>query len=179
MKILVLGGSKSGKSHIAQEITDSLAQGGTKYYWATMEPVDEEDSARIEKHITDRDGWGFETIECGRNICSKLPVDKNSSVLFDSVTALLANEMFAGDTPDINAHERVVSDLIELSDNLKNIVCVCDEIFRDGFCFDEITEQYRYSLALICRKLAEVFDAVYEVSCGIITVRKGRLLLKL
>ena len=86
MKILVLGGSKSGKSHIAQEITDSLAQGGTKYYWATMEPVDEEDSARIEKHITDRDGWGFETIECGRNICSKLPVDKNSSVLFDCNT---------------------------------------------------------------------------------------------
>ena len=38
MRILLIGGSKSGKSHLAQQLCRSL--GGPLVYWATMEPVD-------------------------------------------------------------------------------------------------------------------------------------------
>ena len=51
MKILIIGGSKSGKSRLAQRVVKTLAQGGPMVYWATMEPVDGEDRLRIEKHI--------------------------------------------------------------------------------------------------------------------------------
>lgn len=93
MRILLVGGSKSGKSHLAQELCRKL--GGKLYYWATMEPTDLEDLGRIERHVLDRDGWGFTTVECGRYLRDALPhIQPDSTVLFDSVTAYLANEMF-------------------------------------------------------------------------------------
>ena len=96
MTYLFIGGSKSGKSHLAQQLCRDL--GGPLVYWATMEPVDGEDRARIENHLRDRDGWGFETLEAARSLPAafdRLP--KNATVLFDSATALLANEMFRPD----------------------------------------------------------------------------------
>ena len=47
MNILLIGGSKSGKSHLAQELCRAL--GGPMIYWATMEPTDEEDRERIRR----------------------------------------------------------------------------------------------------------------------------------
>ncbi len=97
MRILIIGGSKSGKSRLAQRVVKTLAQGGPMVYWATMEPVDGEDRLRIEKHIRDREGWGFETVERGCDIAAEpLPCPANASVLFDSVTALVTNERFGG-----------------------------------------------------------------------------------
>ena len=92
MKILIVGGSKSGKSMAAQRIA---ARGSCPaYYWATMEPSDSEDEKRIARHLEARAGWGFETIECGRNTSAFSASVRGGCVLFDSVTALLANEMF-------------------------------------------------------------------------------------
>ena len=68
MKVLVIGGSKSGKSDFSQEIALSLAQGKKHYYVATMISSGKEDDDRIRRHIADRDGMGFETVECFRNI---------------------------------------------------------------------------------------------------------------
>ena len=61
MRILLIGGSKSGKSTMGQRLTRTFAAGAPMYYWATMEPTDEEDLARIARHLKDREGWGFET----------------------------------------------------------------------------------------------------------------------
>lgn len=61
MRILLIGGSKSGKSTMGQRLTRAFAAGAPMYYWATMEPTDEEDLARIARHLKDREGWGFET----------------------------------------------------------------------------------------------------------------------
>lgn len=73
------------------------------YYWATMEPTDEEDLARIARHLKDREGWGFETIERGRDLLPALErIDPAGAVLFDSITAQLACEMF-GETIDKTA----------------------------------------------------------------------------
>ena len=184
MKILLLGASKSGKSMFAQKLIKAFSDvdGSTPYYWATMEPADGEDAERIKKHLEDRSGWGFETLGCAKNIASALPqLEGESSVLFDSITALAANEMFGTvssgylQTPDAEAGERVMFELLQLADCAKNAVFVCDEVFGDGKIYDDLTETYRRTLAHICRVLAEECDAVCEVVCGVPMLRKGAL----
>ena len=68
MRLLFIGGCKSGKSSAAQRIAKLLGENAPLYYWATMEPHDDEDLARIRRHIADRDGWGFTTVERARDL---------------------------------------------------------------------------------------------------------------
>ena len=175
MTYLLIGGSKSGKSHLAQQLCRSL--GGPLVYWATMEPVDGEDRARIENHLRDREGWGFETLEAARDLPAafdRLPAD--ATVLFDSATALLANEMFRPDgTMDKDAGARSAQELLALAQSCRHLVCVCDDIFRDGAAYDEWTERYRSGLARVCRTLAAEFDTVCEVTAGLPHLWKGEL----
>ena len=173
MRILLLGGSKSGKSHLAQELCRKLAEGGPMSDWATMEPVDGEDRARIRRHVADRAGWGFTTLERGRDLRPAADWVKDATVLLDSVTAALGNEMFTADGVDADAAARLAGDLTYISRHCRHFVCVCDEIWRDGWFFDETTEAYRRGLAMICRTLAAEFDAVYEVTAGLVHVWKG------
>ena len=95
MTCFISGGAKNGKSTFAQELAVALSWGGKRYYIATMIPTDEEDRERIRRHIADRDGLNFITVECGRNILSCLEkTDPNGTFLLDSATALLMNELF-------------------------------------------------------------------------------------
>ena len=149
MRILLIGGSKSGKSTMGQRLTRAFAAGAPMYYWATMEPTDEEDLARIARHLKDREGWGFETIERGRDLLPALErIDPAGAVLFDSITAQLACEMF-GETIDKTAPARAGEELLTVSR------------------FDEWTELYRAGLAQICRRLAAEFDVVCEMTAGV------------
>ena len=68
MKAFISGGAKNGKTTLGQDLAVYLAAGGTHYYVATMISADAEDDERIRRHIADRAGLGFETIECPRHI---------------------------------------------------------------------------------------------------------------
>ena len=125
MNIFISGGCKNGKSYYAQKLArDMAAKAGLPlYYLATMIPKDGEDRARIKRHLSERDGWGFDTIEQGTDICKCLSggktlsgkaVDSRGVFLLDSVTALLSNEMFLSDgtfVPDAPA--KVAGDLTD------------------------------------------------------------------
>ena len=174
MRILLVGGSKSGKSSLAQKIAIKLSGGGPVCYWAAMEPADAEDDERILKHIKDREGMGFTTLERGRDLLSGGLPSKETTVLFDSVTALLANEMF-GSGFDPEAYQNALCELLALSQSCKNFVCVADELFRDGKTYDDAAERYRRGLAFVLRGLAEEFDSAAEVICGIPKLYKGGL----
>ena len=54
MRILLIGGGKSGKSTMAQRLAAALSGDAPRYYWATMTPHDDEDLARIRRHVADR-----------------------------------------------------------------------------------------------------------------------------
>ena len=96
MTYFLSGGSKSGKSMLAQKIAKALP--APHYYLATLRPTDAEDRAIVARHLQERDGWGFTTLECERGILSALELaPENGTFLLDSVTALLANEMFHPD----------------------------------------------------------------------------------
>ncbi len=191
MNVFVSGGCKNGKSYFAQRLAKEMAEEKNLplYYVATMRPTDEEDEARIRRHIEDRDGWGFVTIEQAEDICKALEQcgtaenRETESIanrrcegvfLLDSVTALLSNEMFASDGsihPEAGA--KVAEDLKRFAELTGNTVFVSDYIYSESRLFDELTEKYRESLALCDRTLAAACEQVYEVTYGIAKSHKN------
>ena len=174
MSTYISGGCKNGKSFYAQRVAKA---GGTPlYYIATMIPHDDEDLARIRRHRQERAGWGFETLECGRDILACLEgADVHGAFLLDSVTALLSNEMFADSGMDESAPERIADALEAFVRRAPNTVLVSDFIFSDAMLYDEWTEAYRRGLATIDRCLAAACDNVIEVVTGQFIVHKGAL----
>ena len=179
MTVLITGGAKNGKSLLAQDLTLQLAKGGRHYYVATMIPSDAEDDRRIVRHLEERAGLGFETIECGRNILSCLEeTEPGAAFLLDSVTALLMNELFpdpASPEMDREAPERVARQMVAFAQAVDNAVIVSDAIYADAALYDEVTETYRKGLAKVDRALAAVCDTVLEIVAGNIIIHKGGL----
>lgn len=172
MNYLISGGAKNGKSMHAQLLAKNMAteMGVPLYYVATMNPVDEEDRNRIKRHVEDRDGWGFETLEYPYNIKAIIDneeVNLNGVFLVDSTTALLANEMFPeGKAVNSSAGEKLAEDLVYFAKNTGNTIFVSDYIYSDARDFDKLTLTYRKNLALIDRELSRVCDKVIEFSYG-------------
>ncbi|MBQ8509468.1 MAG: bifunctional adenosylcobinamide kinase/adenosylcobinamide-phosphate guanylyltransferase [Clostridia bacterium] len=179
MNVLISGGCKNGKSGFAQDIAVKLSGNGKRYYVATMIPYDGEDRSRIARHIEDRAGMGFETLEIGRDIASCLDgAESDSTFLVDSITALLLNELFPethnGDA-DPEAAERCRSGLLKLAASAGNAVFVTDYIYSDAIRYDSFTENYRAALASLDRALAEVCETVIELCAGNVIFHKGGL----
>ena len=176
MKIFISGGCKNGKSYYAQHLAKAQ-QTHAMYYIATMRSADSEDDERIVRHRKERDGWGFTTIEQPvdvENILQKC--EHNGSFLLDSLTAILANEMFL--PPDYavneNAAGKIIDGLSQIMINIDNIVIVSDYIYSDAAIYDTFTEKYKKSLAEIDRMTAKNCDVVLEVAYTNIIVHKGK-----
>ena len=193
MNVLISGGCKNGKSYYAQKLARDRARelGKPLYYIATMIPRDEEDRARIRRHLAERDGWGFETLEQPTDLTALLEdpqVDKSGVFLLDSVTAILENEMFrrvetaetvgqnaeTAETTetteffyDETARDRVKADMTAFAKATGNTVFVSDGIYGDLGEYSESTEDYRKALAAVDRALAETCDQVIEITYGI------------
>ena len=179
MTYFISGGAKSGKSTLAQNLTVSLSGGGKHYYVATMISTGAEDDDRIRRHIADRDGMGFETVECFKNIMDCLQTaDKGGVFLVDSVTALVQNALFPIEKNyemDPEAAERCANELVEFAHTVRHAVFVSDYIYSDADRYSESTEAYRKCLAGVDHRLAQVCDTVIEVSAGQPIIHKGEL----
>ena len=164
MNVFIGGGCKNGKSHYAQELAKKMSEesGTPLYYVATMISTGREDDRRIANHVKDRAGMGFITLEQPTNLCNiaaRSDVEMRGTFLLDSITALLQNEMFklSGEyCPD--AGEKVCADLRRFAGLVGNSVMVSDYIYSDGGNYDEMTENYRRSLAMCDRCAAEVYS---------------------
>jgi len=180
MKVFISGGCKNGKSFYAQRLAKDAAERDLSvshplYYVATMKSVDAEDDERIARHKQERAGWGFTTVEQPERIEEILDsCDICGSFLLDSLTALLAEEMFSRDgRVDENAADRVSLGLARVLNEINNIVIVSDYIYSDAEIFDPLTELYRKSLAKLDRTVARLCDVVIEVAYAGVAVHKG------
>ena len=117
MRILITGGSKSGKSRLAERTAEALAANGPCYYLATMIPKDEEDRKRILTHQVQRAGKPFVTVECRGALPGN--ADPTGTYLLDSTTALLAAAMFGAESflYDPDAPERLIREIRSFSEN--------------------------------------------------------------
>ena len=179
MTVLISGGAKNGKSTLAQDLAVELAAGGKHYYVATMISTGAEDDERIRRHIADRDGMGFETVECFTDIMDCLKTaDADAVFLVDSVTALVQNAMFPVERNyemDTDAAIHCGESLVKFARTVRHAVFVSDYIYSDAQRYDQSTEEYRRCLAAVDRRLAAVCDTVVEVSAGQRIVHKGKL----
>ena len=181
MTVFLSGGAKCGKSSLAQDLAVALAQGGRHYYVATMIPTGAEDDERIRRHLADRAGMGFETVECFRNIMDCLKIaDQEGVFLVDSVTSLIQNALFPVEKNyelDLEGAHRCADELVEFAGTVRHAVFVSDYIYSDAKQYSESTEMYRKCLADIDRRLAKVCDTVIEVAAGQPIIYKGELCL--
>ena len=180
MKIMISGGCKNEKSSHAQRLAKKMQYNNKSlYYIATMIPTDIEDDERILRHKKEREGLEFKTIEANRDITNCVKnYDMSDVFLLDSVTALLANEMFKeNEQVNLNAHVEITKDLIKIVKKMENIVIVTDYIHSDAFKYDLLTEEFRKGLAYIGMALAKICDVVLEACYANFIVHKGHKLL--
>ena len=171
MTTLITGGSKCGKSRLAERILSGFA--GRKIYIATMKPYGDEERRIIARHILQRQGKGFETLECYTDI-RDADVPEGSAVLLECVGNLLANEMFTEGGMTYPS-EKIVSGLRELSRRTKMLVIVTNQVGSDGVRYEEGTAAYIAEMGKVNCGIAAFADNVIECVYGIPLPLKGEL----
>lgn len=174
MIILIIGGSKSQKSSYGEYFASKLSNGENLYYLATMNPYDLEDLKRIDEHIKNRSKYNFKTIEQKRNLKDISNKFLNTdTILLDSITSLVTNEMFYEDKFIEKVEEKIIDEIIEISKKVKNLVIVSDYVFSDGILYDKYTEAFRSSIGKINIALVKLSDIVLESCYGNLIYHKG------
>ena len=166
MRHLVTGGSGSGKSAYAEQCI--LDFGGTRrVYIATMQPFGAEGQARIARHRKMRAAKKFSTIECYTNL-KEVELEPGSDVLLECMSNLTANEIFdPSGAGKARTEEEILAGVSRLANQARNLVLVTNEIFSDGYRYEEETMEYQRILGNINVRLAEMADCVTEVVYGI------------
>ena len=164
--VVVIGGSGSGKSAYAEQCI--LDFGGTRrVYIATMQPFGAEGQARIARHRKMRAAKKFSTIECYTNL-KEVELEPGSDVLLECMSNLTANEIFdPSGAGKARAEEEILAGVSRLAHQARNLVLVTNEIFSDGYRYEEETMEYQRILGNINVRLAEMADCVTEVVYGI------------
>ena len=168
MITLVSGGAASGKSEYAENISMSR-KNGTLIYIATMMPYDSECYKKIERHREMRKEKGFLTLECPYDLKSIKckDISKDSTILLECISNLLANEMYDQNRCRENAVLEIVDGIRSLKGKCENLVIVTNEIFSDGNKYDKDTEEYIKNLGIINKELLHIADEVIEIVYGI------------
>ena len=171
MTTLVTGGSKCGKSSLAEKLLDRFD--GKKIYIATMQPFGEEALEAISRHRKMREQKGFGTIEKYTDI-QDISLDNCSAVLLECVGNLCANEMFSEDGMCYPV-DKIVSGIKRLSDSAAELVIVTNQVGSDGIDYAEGTAEYIRLLGEVNRRIAEFADNVIECVYGVPIVLKGAI----
>jgi nicotinate-nucleotide--dimethylbenzimidazole phosphoribosyltransferase len=153
---LVLGGTRSGKSAVAEEL--AARHGAPVTYVATMDPMGDPDlAARVAKHRSRRDP-AWVTVEAGEDL-SGLLADARGTVLVDSLGPWVAA---AGAGFNANAESLCAA----LRGRTGDTVVVSDEV---GLAVHPSTEQGRLfqdALGAVNHAVSAAADRVYLVVAG-------------
>ena len=163
MMILVTGGSKSGKSKIAEEIVTCTEL--PRFYIATMIPFGCEAQSAIKRHRTMRANKGFVTIEKYTDICD-IELPRPCAVLLECMGNLCANEMFS---------PCKTNPVGKILDEISLLVIVTNQVGEDGIIYPDDTMNYIKCLGQINSQIAQMADCVIETVFGIPLMLKGEM----
>ena len=176
MILLVTGGSASGKSEYAENRALQLAKTEQKklIYLAAMKPFGEEAAKRIERHRQLRAGKGFETLEIYGRCADLSGIHKDSAVLLECLSNLMANVFYDPIYADKDLAKMITEDILDLKKKVKDLIMVTNEIFSDGITYDPETTRYMQILGQVNQNLAREADRVTEVVYGIpVEIKNG------
>lgn len=183
MIILIIGGSGSGKSAYAEKLMTELTRysNTASYYIATMTSDDDESRRRIERHRSMRSSRGFITVEQPSDLDILELTDQDTQnealpgALLESMSNLVANEMFIqGKNPE-TAGARIAAGINSLAAQTENLIIVSDNVFEDGFSYDSMSEYYMKILGASNIMIANMADTVVEIRAGIPICLKGSI----
>ena len=172
MRILLTGGSGCGKSTFAERLARELP--APRYYLATMRPFETESRAKIARHQLQRADAGFLTIERETDV-GGVELPGRGTVLLECMCNLLANEMFDEAGNEMDVYDSILADMFALEEKCDTLIVVTNEVGSDGGDYDASTARYIETLGRLNRALANQFDAVAELVCGIPLILKGQL----
>ncbi len=166
MKVLVTGGSRSGKTGYALRRAESLAE--VRTYLATCEARDAEMRDRIRRHQAERDA-SWQTLEEPWDIAPLLA--REGVVLVDCLTLWLSNGLERlGDEDLAPARERLVEAVAAAPNPL---VLVTNEVGLGLVPMHPVGRRFRDESGWLSQALAEVCDEVVLVACGLPLVLKA------
>lgn len=163
----IYGGVSSGKSEYAEELISR--EFNKKIYLATMENTGEYAGKRVEKHLLQREGKGFFTIEEPRHI-KDLNIYEDDNILLEDLTNLLSNNLFneAGLKNNFKEiTEEIFSDIITLKDRCNSVFIVGNDIFSTERNQSKELDIFIDCLYSLHTKIIEVADRVIEVVYGL------------
>ncbi|MGI6074804.1 MAG: bifunctional adenosylcobinamide kinase/adenosylcobinamide-phosphate guanylyltransferase [Pyramidobacter sp.] len=168
MFILLTGENNSGKSRCAERIAAQIPS--RRVYAATMIPFGAEGLARREKHLRQRAGLGFRTVECPCDL-SLVTCGPNDLVLLEDVSNLLANLIFAQRDP--SAEKSAERQIVNLRSRCAVLIAVTITRLDERDCDGE-TLKYVAALNRLNGRLAAQADAVVEMRGGVPFSKKGQ-----
>lgn len=171
MLTLITGGSGSGKSEFAEDLSVSY-KSNNLIYIATMFLYDNESLKKVERHRRMRDHKNFKTIECFKNL-NALSISNNSTVLIDCMSNLVANEMYLEGGAKDKTVQEVIRGIESINNQAENLVIVTNEVFSDGIVYDDDTMRYIRNLGEINKEIGKKADNVVEVVYSIPVFHKG------
>lgn len=116
---LILGGARSGKSSHAQKLAEESGKSVT--FIATAQAFDNEMSARIKKHQTERPQH-WQTLEIPLDISSQIKDIKSEVVILDCITLLVTNLIMPFVENDVVNEEKSKQTVQHEIENLLNII---------------------------------------------------------
>lgn len=164
MITLVLGGARSGKSRIAQEL--AIASSQPVVYIATATALDEEMATRIQHHQHNRPSeWRLR--ECPLNLATALQEETQQpqTILVDCLTLWLNNKLFENPEQDFSAlFDALVN---SLSANNANVIFVANEVGLGIIPLGEVSRKFVDEAGRLNQRLAQIADKVLFVAAGL------------
>jgi len=173
----ILGGARSGKSSYAQSLAEESGKSVT--FLATAQALDEEMSARIQKHRAER-SLNWETLEVPIGIASHAEQIKSDVVILDCITLLVSNWLMqfvkddlVDEKPFILAVQKEVNQLIaQIREQRQEWIIISNEVGLGLVPPYQMGRVYRDGLGWANQRLAREADKVIFMVAGIPTLIK-------
>jgi adenosylcobinamide kinase/adenosylcobinamide-phosphate guanylyltransferase len=121
---LILGGARSGKSSYAQKLAEESGKSVT--FLATAQALDEEMSARIRKHQSERP-QDWQTMEIPFGIASRAKEIKSDIIILDCITLLVSNLIMQFVKDDLVEEESFMKEVQKEIEELLSVIRVSNQ----------------------------------------------------